>query len=334
MADNDNIMKAMLVEFIIPSYKRPHGAVKAANSVVEQMLHEKLNEFVSVRIVDDATPGETIEAFEKRLGQTSNYVTINVNSHNKGMSRNIYDIVRGSTAEFCTILTDDDWLHPGSLFEIVRFLKRARSDQQIGAIFTPRYSYLEDGELHCIVCKPFPGDRRLGSGNLNALRYCVNGFILTGFIFRPQFIDYTRWSENLGNAYFPIINFAGVLARHDVMFLDRNWFQHTVLNVCHWEAWGADEFSQTLRLYWDFMDAISMIARIAFYESRSVQESLIIWQDESRIYTQQFKAIYTKIDGRLSFVSRRTWVRPAFLMALLKFHMKRFLRDFNKRPTR
>ena len=63
-------------------------------------------------------------------------------------------MVSSSSGIFCTVLTDDDWLQPGVLLDILNHLEMLVEFPNIAGIFT-RYSYLEDGNLHCIACPPF-----------------------------------------------------------------------------------------------------------------------------------------------------------------------------------
>ena len=250
-----------LLEFLIPAYKRFDGVVKAAVSIASQIYANSLVGIVSIRIVDDASPGFSSQHLSEKLVCYKDVISLSFNKINKGMSLNIFDMVESSQSQFCTVLTDDDWLFPGSLVEIVNYLEHLVGRPEVGGVFTPRYSYLEDGSLHCVACQPFKRDKLLSPGPINSLRYCHNGFILTGFIFRTTFFAKDAWKENIQNGYFPVINFWGILRKSSILFVNRNWFQHTVLNHYHWESWGEDDVAQGRRLYLDYMDAIAYVAR-------------------------------------------------------------------------
>ena len=277
----------LLLEFLIPTYKRFDGAIDAAISVASQIKSNDLKNVVSVRITDDASIGFSEKKMHDALSDWDEYISISANNSNKGMSLNIFDMTSTSNAEFCTVLTDDDWLFSGALLEIVFYLKQYLSRSDVGGIFTPRYSYLEDGSLHCVVCRPYVGDRLILPGPINSLRFSQNGFILTGFIFRPHLMAKLDWKANIDNAYFPVINFAHILSSRSIQYVDRNWFRHTVLNVCYWDSWGAGEAEQNRRLYIDYMKAIAFISHRSNSLNRSVYARIVIFVCEFLEYFRQ-----------------------------------------------
>ena len=185
------------------------------------------------------------------------------------MSANIYDLVMSSTSTFCTILTDDDWVEPTAIAEIVNILKSyhdeelARRDESIGAIFVPRYSYLDSGELHCVACSPFARDATIHPSPENVIKYSCNAFILTGLIFRPKLVDAASWLENIDNAFFPLLYYSSIASKSKIKFLNKKWFHHTCLNLCHWESWGASEFQRSLRLHHDYLKAL-LVLRMSY----------------------------------------------------------------------
>ena len=177
-----------LLEFLIPAYKRFDGVVKAAVSIASQIYANSLVGIVFIRIVDDASPGFSLQHLSEKLVCYKDVISLSFNETNKGMSLNIFNMVESSQSQFCAVLTDDDWLFPGSLVEIINYLEHLVGRPEVGGVFTPRYSYLEDGSLHCVACQPFKRDKLLSPGPINSLRYCHNGFIITGFIFRTTFL--------------------------------------------------------------------------------------------------------------------------------------------------
>lgn len=301
-----------LLEFLIPTYKRLDGAVVAARSIACQILEERLEKCVSIRIVDDKSPNFSMEAITNALSVYSVCIDIQVNKLNKGMSQNIFDMVRSSEASFCTVLTDDDWLFPGALSEIIKYLQEIDDKSNDGGLFTPRCSYLETGELVSVVCKPFNRDKLIPSGPVAAIRYCHNGFVLTGFIFRPRLMAIDDWRKNIDNSFFPIINFWGVLSASPILFVDKNWFRHTVLNVCHWEAWGAGKSEQGRRLYSDYMDAIGYVADRSWQASRSSISRLGVFCYEITNYSRQMQSYLLSPDVNILQVSRIIRKKTAF----------------------
>jgi hypothetical protein len=326
-----------LLEFLIPAYKRFDGAINAAKSVARQIRSHSFDECVIIRIVDDGSPGFSSADMTGALSEWKGYVRIEANSSNKGMSLNIYDMVASSAAKFCTILTDDDWLFTGALSEIVAFLHSVADRPDIGGIFTPRYSYLEDGTLNCVVCRPYKHDRLLHPGPASSLRHCHNGFILTGFIFRPSLMAKEEWRVNIQNSFFPVINFWGILRNYSVLFVDRNWFQHTVLNVCHWEAWGDGPKQQRRRLYSDYMDAIAFMAHRSVAEARSIPEFAAISAFETIDFYRQIVSYLPTPGIDVFCVGPGVVRRRAFWLALFLAHVKVFylyLRRLLGRPLK
>ena len=281
-----------LLEVLIPAYKRFDGCVFAARSVAEQIREFALEEMVKIRIVDDASPGASVVALEQSLAKWGDVIKISRNQKNKGMSANIYQMIESSDAEFCTILTDDDWLHSMALPQIVSKLKDLVVDASVGGLYTPRYSYLENGDLHCVVCKTFSVDTLIPPGPLNSLRFCDEGFILTGFIFRPSVMAKAAWSEKIENSFFTVLNFSEILCSWSLLFVNRNWFHHTVLNECHWESWGKDESAQRNRLYRDFVEVISFLADRRIAKSSSVVHTFRLMLCEVSQYRRQILAYF------------------------------------------
>jgi glycosyltransferase involved in cell wall biosynthesis len=198
--------RSKTLEFLIPSYKRPESFVRAVLSVASQVEELNISDRVKVTVVDDCSPNidltETIEA----VAPFSRFVSVRQNDKNKGMSLNIRDMVAESVADFCTVLTDDDLLQPDSLKEIIETIDNLDNEQHtVGSFFVPRYSYLEDGSLECIVCNPFTEDTTIAPGTLNSVQYLENGFILTGMFFNPKLINFKLWDKYIENSFFPVI---------------------------------------------------------------------------------------------------------------------------------
>lgn len=308
-----------LIEFLIPAYKRFDGVVAAARSVAKQVSKHRYEGVVNITVVDDASPEFTMEDLTFCLGDMAGLVRIKSNFCNKGMSQNIFDMVAESKSEFCTVLTDDDWLVDGKLAEIVDYLLFISDKKEVGGLFTPRYSYLESGELHCVACRPYARDCLIKNGPASAMRFCHNGFILTGFFFRPAYVPKNEWCQNIENGYFPVINFGFILARYSLLFVDRKWFHHTVLNECHWESWGPDQFSQRKRLYRDYMDAVCVLAQSFMTGDISILNYVAVSWHEFINYLLQFGAVNLPLFDRIGSVSRRTRRRLAFSAGIVLY---------------
>lgn len=302
-----------LVEFLIPTYKRFNGAIEAAMSVSRQIDTYNLSQQVKIRVVDDNSPNFRIDIFKDKLGSFLDYIEISINEYNKGMSKNIYDLTTSSSAEFCTVLTDDDYLQPGALPEIVSELEVL--NPLVCGLFTPRYSYTEDGKLHFIACKPKKSNMLIKSGCVNSIRYAHNGFILTGFIMRTSKIAKAQWKQNIKNAYFPVINFGSILLIDHILFVNKNWFYHTVLNEVHWDSWGKNEYERAKRLNQDYLDAITYISTQALINSKYYLEKLLIYSYELSGFMRYLNNVQSlRYIDVLRSASRHSKVRLTFII--------------------
>ncbi len=317
------------LEFLIPSYRRPESVLEAISSVAIQVAVEGYHQSVRISVIDDASDNVDVDAIRDAFPEHRAYLSIARNPQNKGMSRNIRDMVKGSAAEFCTVLTDDDRLQPGALPEIMDLLESGLQQmgcEDVGSFFVPRYSYLDDGSLHCVVCKPFPEDVCIASGPLNSMKHCYDGFVLTGLFFRPNLINFSLWDLHIENAYFPIIYFGDLVRCRRSLFLNRNWFHHTVLNECHWECWGTTERARKIRTYADALEATTVTAQSALEvhdRSITLREAILIRVEESHLYRAQMHAAQAVVRSDDQAVRMRTRKRIAYRWAVATFWFKR-----------
>jgi glycosyltransferase involved in cell wall biosynthesis len=250
-----------LLTICIPTYKRPATLRRCIDSVVSQIDEFSLSDSVGIHVADDASPDDTAGVLQS-FGSLS-YFTGVTRKQNLGMNINIKTMLKeiGEVSEFQLIITDDDYLQPSTLGEIVEFLRLQQSDgESRPAIWTPRYSYTEDDELHCIVCNPFDASQAVEASVANAAKYMGNGFVLSGLILRAKFIDYEFWEQYRDNAFFPVIFFGELLLKYGACYWDRNIVHHTVLNECHWENWGKSEVIIDLRLFSDYINGFRILA--------------------------------------------------------------------------
>ncbi|MDX1976962.1 MAG: glycosyltransferase, partial [Pseudanabaenaceae cyanobacterium bins.68] len=253
-----------------------------------QIQELQLGDRISISIVDDASPNINEIEMIKMISPFKDFAKFEKNRINKGMSLNIRDMVAASKADFCTVLTDDDHLQPETLQDILKTLDNL--DDEIGCFFVPRYSYLNDKSLHCIVCSPFTKNMTIKSSPLNSIKYLHNGFVLTGLFFKPKLINFQLWNDNLENSFFPIIYFADLLLKSDCLFLNKNWFVHTVKNKCHWESWGETEKDIVEKLYSDYISAVSLSTEKALSRVTSELITLQILLEEIFLYLKQMNS--------------------------------------------
>lgn len=316
--------KTKTLEFLIPSYKRPQSFVRAVLSVAVQVEELNISDRVKITVVDDCSPNidlaETIEA----VSPFSQFVSVRQNDKNKGMSLNIRDMVAGSVADFCTVLTDDDLLQKDSLKEIIETIDTLDEDRgTIGSFFVPRYSYLEDGTLHCIVCNPFTEDTTIVPGSLNSLRYLDNGFILTGLFFNPKLINFQLWDDRIENSFFPVIYFADLLLNHECLFVNQNWFIHTVNNECHWDSWGKTEQQRLSRLYHDYMKAVALSAEKSLDRESGIVPTLELLKQEFLCYKQQMNSLLPRLQNGGRNIEKSMLSRVPYLSAIVYYVLSR-----------
>lgn len=251
-----------LLAICIPTYKRPVSLRRCIDSVVDQVEAFALAGQVRLYIANDASPDDTLDVL--RSYASLDYITVANRENNLGMNVNIKTMLQevSETSEFQLIITDDDYLQPEVLVSIVEFLQ-ARSGTAAGssAIWTPRYSYKEDGEVRRIACSPFEQSRSIKPSAINAGRYMRNGFILSGLIIKAKDIDFEFWDQYSENGYFPVICFGDLILRNGAYYWHKNLVHHTVLNECHWERWGKNDVVIRMRLFTDFVNAYGILVK-------------------------------------------------------------------------
>ena len=251
-----------LLTICVPTYKRYKLLRRCINSIVSQIEEYSLSNNVCVYVANDASPDDT----SKILSEFSilNYFSSVDRVDNLGMSENIKAMLEEASADsiYQLIITDDDYLQPETLEIIVKHLnKQKKLNPDVSLLWTPRYSYTEDGELHCIECRPFTKTTIVRPSIVNSGRYMRNGFILSGLIVRSRDIDYSIWDEYVENAFFPVIFCGDLMLRKSSQYWDMNIVHHTVLNLCHWERWGESDVEITVRLFIDAVNTYAVIGQ-------------------------------------------------------------------------
>lgn len=249
-----------LLQFCIPTYKRPETLRRCIKSIVEQTEQYELSAFVSIYVANDHSPDNTASALVEFAPVA--YFDAVTRDRNLGMNANIKSMLleSKSTSDFQFIITDDDFLQPDVLPKIVEFLNVWKTNGiDTPAIWTPRYSYTEDNELYLISCRSFGQNKLLQPSAINAGRYMVNGFILSGLIVRAQKIDFEFWETYIENAYFPMIFFGDLLIRKGAFYWNMNVVHHTVLNKCHWESWGKNDLIIEIKKVSDYLNSYAIL---------------------------------------------------------------------------
>jgi len=324
-----------LLTICIPTYKRPITLCRCIISVVEQIQHYGLEEQVRIYVTNDASPDNTAQVLEE-FESLNFYKHVN-REKNLGMSANIKCMLEEALLEstFQLIITDDDYLQPDILDAVVEFLKvQLVANPDVPLIWTPRYSYTEDGKLHGVVCNPFDEDTLIPPSIRNAGRYMFNGFVLSGLIVKAGDIDFSLWNKHLESAYFPVIFSGDLISRRHSLFWNMNIVHHSVLNECHWESWGQSEAEITLRLFIDFINAFVVIGgriksafqAIPFYVSvfpsvLQMMNSLLISSGGFYRLSVSESAALLNV-GRVSFSKVELPAKILFFVAVIKIVTK------------
>ncbi|MDD2892309.1 MAG: glycosyltransferase family 2 protein [Halothiobacillaceae bacterium] len=242
----------------IPTYKRPLTLSRCIDSVRDQIEQYSLSNHVDICVANDASPDDTVDVLHAY--ESLGYFHGITRERNLGMNVNIKYMLAEAAEKSCyqLIITDDDFLQPDVLQEVVELLRRKRDDN-VPAIWTPRHSYTEDGKLHCISCSPFRRDTCLRPSAARAGRHMVNGFVLSGLIVCTERIDFEFWERYRENAYFPMIFFGDLLHRGGACYWHRNIVHHTVLNKCHWESWGRNDLLIEIRKISDYLNTYALM---------------------------------------------------------------------------
>jgi glycosyltransferase involved in cell wall biosynthesis len=250
-----------LLTFCIPTYKRPDTLRRCIDSIVAQIEKFKLSDSVDIYVTNDASPDDTANVL--CVYESLSYFKGVTREKNLGMNVNIKCMLKdvADKSDYQFIITDDDFLQPDIMGETVAFLHEQQNDlKRVAAIWTPRYSYTEDGELYCISCSPFLNSELVSPSAFNSGRYMVNGFVLSGLVVCAQHIDFEFWEEYKENAYFPMIFFGDLLFREGAFYWHKNIVHHTVLNKCHWESWGKSDLLIEIKKFSDYVNSYGVMA--------------------------------------------------------------------------
>ena len=256
-----------ILTICIPTYKRSDTLRDCIESVSQQIEKYDLADCVGLYVANDASPDNTLDILT--LFESLSYFKAITRDVNLGMNVNIKTMFTeiAEQSEYQLIITDDDYLQPDTLNEIVEFLRiQNATNKDVSAIWTPRFSYTEDNKLHTVACRPFNKSTFVKPSVSHVGKYMNNGFVLSGLIVRAQSIDYQFWDKYKENAYFPILFFGDLLLQKGAFYWDKNIMHHTVLNECHWDRWGKNDAMIDFRLFSDYINSYSIMAK--YFQSR------------------------------------------------------------------
>ena len=265
--------------FLIPTYKRPKLCARAVNSVLSQITAANA-QFIHILVCDDASPDFSPSNLISLLNipKKTKYsnLQIKVNSSNLGMSANILHLVDNIDTDYYTILTDDDFLLPFALEQIITVMSLIK-DSPIYSFYVPRHCFTDDGSAHSIECQSSQEALKLHpSSPSSSIQFSRNAFILTGH-FYSRHTPTSLWRQHIDNSFFPVLHYAESLLNNPSLFLNKNWFSHTVDNECFWESWGSTSYQQNLRLYSDFLSARHLVFCHALKATQKTYQYLVAY---------------------------------------------------------
>jgi glycosyltransferase involved in cell wall biosynthesis len=244
------------LSILIPTYNRSKLLQIAVESISHQIENLCLQEYIDIIVCNDRSPDDT-ESYLETLKES--YIIAINRPQNLGMSANILSaLTEACKSEWVLILTDDDTLASDTLPIILEKCNQL-SASDVSICLTPRYSYLENGELHCIACESFDQDTLVEPSPLVAGQLMADGFILSGILLRPDKVDYSLWIENIENSMFPAILTGATLRSQRGYYWSSKIVNHTVLNECFWDRWGKTEVDREYRLFCDWTEAFSIL---------------------------------------------------------------------------
>jgi glycosyltransferase involved in cell wall biosynthesis len=263
-------MKALSI--LIPTYNRADILPNAIKSISIQIESFNLQNDIDILVCNDFSPDDTKDYLDTL---SKEYINVIHRPHNFGMSANIYFALRETCkSEWVLILTDDDTLESDILPTILEKCQEL-SASNVSICLTPRYSYLANGELHCIICESFDRDMLVYPSPLAAGQLMGDGFILSGILLQPHRVDYSLWEKNIENAFFPVILTGSTLRSQYGYYWSKKIVNHTVLNECFWDRWGKTEIERSYRLFYDFIHSYSILADDYNRSHRDVHQFLV-----------------------------------------------------------
>jgi glycosyltransferase involved in cell wall biosynthesis len=260
-------MKTLSV--LIPTYNRSKILHNAIESISCQIEHFCLQGDVDIIVCNDCSPDDT-KSYLETLKEP--YIATINRPFNLGMSSNILSaLTEICNSKWVLILTDDDTLESNILPEILKKCDELLASE-IAICLTPRYSYLDDGNLHCIACQSFEKDTLVEPSPLIAGQLMGDGFILSGILLQPDQVDYSLWRGNIENSMFPAILTGATLRSQRGYYWSIKIVNHTVLNECFWDRWGKTDIDREYRLFCDWIEAYTILASSYYANSVDYNE--------------------------------------------------------------
>ncbi len=239
----------MLLSIIVPTYSRYEELGRCLDSIQENLLtlSPAERETLEVIVGDNASPRDTTELLAQRKLECN--ILFIRRKRNIGITQNVLDLTRRSSAEFILWLTDDDLLIKGGLAYIFEQLRLCPPD--VGFLWgcLPTFD-ARDGRIFTIESRVFEKRTIIESGRTNASIYSKYGWALTRQIYRRNVLNLDG-ANQINNAYFPIFLASEAMIKAKSLYLDVPYVLHSYFNQEFWDEWGEDLFLRKSKIFCD-----------------------------------------------------------------------------------
>jgi len=220
-----------LVSIIIATYRRADDLDRCLRSV----LAEPGDSF-EVVVGDDGSPDHTpdVVASHRHDARVRDYR----NASNLGMQENYRKIARFARGDYLFILTDDDYLLPGSLAKVKRAVE---SHPECGYILSHLTTVDERSGEVVNLHRTYSEDRLILPG-LPSVAHCArSAWVLSRQVWKRELIDWEAWDRFKDNIFFPIIVAGRLMLVAPSCYIADNLVVHTWFNKVYWEAFGVND---------------------------------------------------------------------------------------------
>jgi abequosyltransferase len=118
-----------LLTIAIPTYNRFEFAKEQLNFLVQQIINNSFEEFISILVIDNCSPDNTHERLSKIFNQS--YFRILRNRENIGSVANCLRCIAESKSKYTWVVGDDDPLGDSTIPSVIDILLK---DQEVGLI--------------------------------------------------------------------------------------------------------------------------------------------------------------------------------------------------------
>lgn len=207
----------------IPTYNRA-GYLKRC---IQSILDDSDDSDVEILIQDNCSPDCTQSVVREFTDQRIRYIR---NSENIGIAKNIISIIKKARGAYVFVLTDDDYIMPGAIEKIKRFIARGvdyfTSDMTV-FLEKQNRSYLYSYSSKDLIC-----DRNDAKENINIF---LSSHVLSRCCFRKDLVNLDMLEQGGDNWYPEMHVFLQCFINRGVIgYLAETTITHTWENEVYW----------------------------------------------------------------------------------------------------